>query len=86
MIPGSLSDRPLLDAIKAEIVHLEEEGVQAKADGYFEQAVIYDVAAMRLRVMLQRMGFAEPSNLVFENLDKVGQIAMLQAKPTELSA
>lgn len=85
MIPGSLSDRPLLDAVKDEIVHLEEEGVQAKADGYFEQAVIYDVAAMRLRIMLQRMGFAEPSNQVFENMDEVGQIAMLQAKSTLLS-
>jgi len=80
MIPGSLSDRPLLDAIKAEIVDLEEEGARAKADGYFKAAVIYDVAAMRLRTMLLRMGFAEPSIQTYEHLDKVGQLALRHAK------
>ena len=80
MIPGSVSDRPLLDAIKTEIVHLEEEGARARADGYFEAAVIYDVAAMRLRVMLQKMGFAEPSNKTYEHLNKVGQLALRHAK------
>lgn len=64
-----LSDRPLLDSIKAEIVHLEAEGKRARADGYHEQAVIYNVAGMRLRVLLQKLGFSEPSNQVLEHVN-----------------
>lgn len=79
MIPGSLNDRPLLHAVKAEITHLEEKGDSSRESGHAQQSVIYYVAAMRLRVMLQQLGFADPSHELFEHTDQVGQLEKLLA-------
>ena len=76
VVPGGLSDRPLLNAVRAEIADLEHEAIKAKETQHFEAAVIYEVAAMRFRVMLQKMGFVDTQSQTFEHMDNVGKLEL----------
>lgn len=76
VVPGGLSDRPLLNAVRAEIADLENEAIEAKKTQHFEAATIYGVSAMRLRVMLQQLGFVDTKSQTFENMDNVGKLEL----------
>lgn len=56
----------LIEGIRTEIVDLEHEANEAKNTGHHEASIIYEFSAMRFRVLLQRLGYAEPSKLVIE--------------------
>lgn len=58
--------KPLLAGIKEEITDLENEAKIAKQEGHHEASVIYEFSAMRFRVLLQKLGYAEPSKRVLE--------------------
>lgn len=62
--------RQIIAEIKAEILELEHEARRATESGHHEQAVIYNVAAMRFRVLLQKRGIAEPTSKLLEHVNK----------------
>ncbi|HAS6050379.1 TPA: hypothetical protein ACMDND_003139 [Vibrio metschnikovii] len=58
--------KPLLEGIRAEITDLENEAKEAQRTGHHEASVIYEFSAMRFRVLLQNLGYSEPSKRVID--------------------
>ncbi|MFA0194460.1 hypothetical protein AB4454_07025 [Vibrio artabrorum] len=58
--------KPLLQGIREEIKDLESEAKEAQRTGHHEASVIYEFSAMRFRVLLQNLGYAEPSKRVID--------------------
>lgn len=67
MIPGSLSDRPLLNAVRAEIDNLDARAVRSVALENHDAAVAYQVASARLRLVLQDLGFEDVRTEVYDH-------------------
>lgn len=66
--------KPLLEGIRTEITGLENEAKEAQKTGHHEASVVYEFSAMRFRVLLQNLGYAEPSKRVIDYSPQVSAL------------